>query len=176
MTFTPKESKYGGVDEETLKKEGQGSYLRPEAGPQYLLIEDAFEGTDDWGREIKRITFRSMFNEAKFFITKYMKNKDNDNLNYYTMHWLNSLGYAVCGIRTDLDPTDLIGRIVMAEVKLEPAWKDKKQYEADIREKGESDIPVYPNIDADSIEPVTEAIVEEYCSEDKQDQFFLPDE
>ena len=173
MTFTPKQSKYGGVDEETLKKEGQGSFIKPEAGPQYLLIEDAFEGTDNFGREIKRIVFRSCYNDAKFFITKFMRNKDDDGLNYYTMHWLNSLGYAVCGIKTDLDPTDLIGRVIMADVKLEPAWKDKKQYEADLATKGESDIPVYANIDADSIEPVTEDVVKDLCKSDRQDQFFI---
>ena len=173
MTFTPRQSKYGGVDEETLKKEG--GFAKPEAGFQYLLIEDAFEGTDDWGREIKRITFRSIYNEARFFITRFMKNKDDDSLNYYTMHWLNSIGYAVCGIKTDLDPEDLKGRVIAAEVKLEPAWKDKKQYEADLATKGESDIPVYANIDANTIEPVPESVVKEFCAPDKQDQFFIPE-
>lgn len=173
MTFTPIPSKYGGVDEETLKKEGQGSFIKPEAGPQYLLIEDAFEGTDKEGREIKMITFRSVYNDAKFFITKYMRNKNDDGLNYYTMHWLNSLGYAICGIRTDLDPKDLKGRVIMADVKLEPAWKDRKQYEEDLRNKGESDIPVYANINADDILPVEESVVKDLCAPGRQDQFFI---
>lgn len=173
MTFTPRETKYSGIDEETLKPEGGSGFTKPEAGPQYLMIEDAFVGEDDYGREITKVWFRSLYNDAKFFITKFMKNKDNETLNYYSMRWVNSLGYAICGIRTALDPEDLKGRVIMADVKLEPAWKDKKQYIVDMETKGESDIPVYANVEADSIEPVSEEVVKDFCAPGRQDQFFI---
>lgn len=172
MTFTPKPSTYGGINEDTLKK---STFTSVEAGPQFLIIEGAQDWTKDelTPKDEFDVHFRSLYNDAKFRIKNFMKNKDG-SLSYMSIHWLNMLGYACCGVKTALDPEDLIGCVVLADVTLEPSWKDKKQYEAEMQEHGASSVNLYPQIKADTFEPVSESTVKEYSG--RQDQFFVPDE
>ena len=174
MTFTPKPSTYGGINEETLKK---NNFVTAEAGPQYLFIEHAQDWkktyNEDGPKDWFDVTFRSTYNDAKFRIRNFMKNKDG-TLSYMSVHWLNMLGYACCGVKTALDPEDLVGCVVLADVSLEPDWKNRKQYEDEMQREGASTVPLYPQINADSFEPVTENTVKE-CK-GRPDQFFIPDE
>jgi len=164
MTFTPKQFKYSNIDDTKLQR-----FPSVEAGPQFLIIENA---TYDPETEVFDVMFRSLSNEAKFRIRSFMLGKDGKP-NYMSVHWHNMLGYACCGIKTALDPTDLIGCVVQATVGLEPSWKDKKQYQADMETKGESDVPLYPQINADTFEPIPEDMM---AFSERQDQFYVPNE
>lgn len=162
MTFTPKQFKYSNMDESKLQR-----YPSPEVGLQYLLIEGADYNEET---EVFDVMFKSLSNEAKFRIRSFMLSKDGKP-NYMSVHWHNMLGYACCGIKTALLPEDLIGCVVMANVNLEPGWKDKKQYEEDMRTKGTSDVTLYPQIPADSFEPIPEDMME---FSQRPDQFYIP--
>lgn len=162
MTFTPKEFKYANIDETTLQR-----FPSVESGLQYLLIQNA---TYNEETEVYDVMFKSLANEATFRIRTFMVNKDNKP-NYMSVHWHNSLGYACCGVRTSLAPEDLIGCVVMADVQLKPNWKDEKKYKEEMESTGKSDVPLYPTISAESIEPIPEDMM---AYSERPDQFFVP--
>jgi hypothetical protein len=148
MAFTPKEWTFSNY---TPKETG---YKTPKEGKNYLIILSA-----ELVNDVKmRITFKTLDGENAVFSVWYNLYNADMTFNDRSLGTLNSLGYSCCGQHTTLMPDDLVGCVVIGDIKLNPNKSDPNK-------------PPYTNIY--HYDPITED--EMYCSE-RQDQFYLPSE
>ena len=92
-------------------------FTQPEAGDQYLLIEEAVYDPDGAHMDIR---FKSLANGAGFRLRYFFLTKDGKQ-NGFTGKVLKSLGRAINNEDVVLAPCDIIGAVVRANVILPPA-------------------------------------------------------
>ncbi len=166
----PKKWEWSNMNEEDYKPQ----FKTVMEGEQYLHIDNVV-----YDPETKKYQFEItslMEGGGSFRCWQNMMKKDGSGPNYMALKWMNNLGYACSGVRTVLQADEMIGCVFLAEVKLEPSFADKARWEQDIKEKGVSDIRTYPNIVADSIQPVSrdfESFSDHVDENGERDQFFL---
>lgn len=169
----PTEWKYSNLNPDDYTTE------RPklEAGAQYLYIKDAeFDGNF----EIMKFTFTPLsskdgveFTQGLDFTKRlYLKRSGSDQYNPYSIRWLNALGYACSGQETILLDTEYQGCVFQGTIFFAPSYKDKEQYETDMKEKGRSDIKVYADIKPEDILPLTVDAPEGVLAYARDDQYF----
>ena len=147
MVFTPKEWKFSNYEPKIAE------FKTPTEGRKYLRIISA-ELKDD----IKmKIIFKTLDDEDALFSVWYTLMNSDMSFNDRSLGSLTSLGYACCGVKTALLPEDLIGCVVIGDIKL-AANKDPER-------------PPYVNIY--HYEPIDSDVM--YLS-DRQDQFYIPSE
>lgn len=148
MVFTPKTWEMSNLNEEDYKSAPK----QIEEGEQYILINDV---EFDPATKVYAFEMTSLMSNTSFRQKQYMTRAgDPSAINYYALKWMNALGYACCGIKTVLQADEMKGCVFYAEIKMEPSWKDRKQWEQDIITTGTSSIKTYPTISADSIRPI----------------------
>lgn len=147
MVFTPKEWQYSNYEPKVAE------YKIPSIGKKYLRIIKA-----EIINDIKmRITFKTLDDEDALFSVWYNLVNSDMSVNDRALSNLNSLGYACCGQKTALLPEDLVGCVVIGDIK-HGTNKDP-------------DKPPFVNIY--HYEPIEEYIM--FLS-DRQDQFYIPSE
>lgn len=148
----PKQWEYSNMNEEEYRPQ----FKTVEPGQQYIHIDNA-----EFDPETKRyvLDMTSLSSEAKFKIFQRLT-KNDGTTNYFGLKWLNNLGYACSGYKTVLQPDEMIGCVFIGDVTLEPSFQDKAKWEEDMKTKGVSDVRLYPNINPDSIQPITEDMME----------------
>ncbi len=148
MTFTPKEWQYSNYEPKIAE------YKIPSIGRKYLRIVDA-----ELINDIKmKITFKTLDEEDALFSVWYNLVNADMSVNDRSLSNLNSLGYACCGQKTALLPEDLVGCVVIGDIKHSV-------------NKNNPDKPPFVNIY--HYDPIDEEIM--YLS-DRQDQFYVPSE
>ena len=165
----PRTWEFSNINEEDYKPQ----FKTVEAGEQYIYIADA-----QFDPETKKYVFdmTSLAETGGSFKIFQRLTKNDGSTNYYGLKWLNTLGYACSGYKTVLQPDEMIGCVFIGDVTLEPSFQDKARWEEDMKTKGISDVRLYPNINADSIRPISEDMLDYSTHVDEngqKDQFFL---
>ncbi len=146
MTFESTDWEYSNMSTET-------AFTAPEAGDQYLYIENAMYDPDACHMDIE---FKSLGNGASFRIRYFMLTKTGQQ-NGYTGRVLRSLGKAINNEDKVLAPGDIVGAVVRANVTFTIP-----------KEEGAK---TYPKIE--EFLPVPQDLME---YSDKKDQYFLTEE